>query len=118
MPSPEDRPVKMSDRLREQIEELIAKHDEGSITLNGQTDWGEQGVGVELTFWGDDLDVERGLIFVRGAVPGAEGGFVLVRDAAKGTKKDDLPFPAALKGATGEAAPAAEPAAAEEQKDA
>src|SRR5512145_2838616 len=28
-------------------------------------------------------DVERGLILVRGAVPGAEGGYVLVKDAVK-----------------------------------
>jgi large subunit ribosomal protein L3 len=51
-------------------------------------------------------DVERGLILVRGAVPGAPGGYVLVRDAAKRKPKADLPFPAALR------APAA-PAAAE-----
>jgi large subunit ribosomal protein L3 len=45
-------------------------------------------------------DAERGLILVKGAIPGYEGGFVLVRDAAKRKKlpKDaKLPFPAALK---------------------
>jgi len=51
-------------------------------------------------------DVERGLILVRGAVPGYEGGFVLMRDAAKrpAPKDKTLPFPAALKAKT--AAPA------------
>ena len=45
-------------------------------------------------------DAERGIILVKGAIPGYEGGFVLVRDAAKRRKlpKDaKLPFPAALK---------------------
>jgi large subunit ribosomal protein L3 len=52
-------------------------------------------------------DGERGLIMVEGAVPGAEGGYVLVKDAAKRKPPKDLPFPAALR-ATAEAAPAAE----------
>ncbi len=29
------------------------------------------------------VDVERGLIMVRGAVPGAKGGWVMIRDAVK-----------------------------------
>src|SRR5690606_815613 len=52
-------------------------------------------------------DADRGLIMVRGAVPGAEGGYVLVRDAAKRAAPDGLPFPAALRGiASGADAPA------------
>src|SRR5882724_6780012 len=43
-------------------------------------------------------DAERGLIMIRGAVPGAEGGFVLIRDAVKRKAPDGLPFPAALRG--------------------
>jgi large subunit ribosomal protein L3 len=55
-------------------------------------------------------DPEEGVIVVRGAVPGAEGSFVLVRDAVKRKAPDGLPFPAALKGG---AVPAqAEPAGA------
>src|SRR5215472_11581436 len=41
-------------------------------------------------------DAERGLIFVVGAVPGYDGSYVLVKDAAKRAAPKDLPFPAAL----------------------
>jgi len=41
-------------------------------------------------------DDDRGLILVRGAVPGSKGGFVLVRDAVKRTAPEGLPFPAGL----------------------
>jgi large subunit ribosomal protein L3 len=33
------------------------------------------------------IDVERGLILIRGAVPGPKGGLVLIRNAAKGAAK-------------------------------
>jgi large subunit ribosomal protein L3 len=56
-------------------------------------------------------DAERGLILVKGAVPGAATGWVRIRDAVKKVMPDDLPFPAAVK-AVAEAAPVA--AAAEE----
>ncbi|HKM63568.1 MAG TPA: 50S ribosomal protein L3 [Acidisphaera sp.] len=42
------------------------------------------------------VDVERGLLMLQGAVPGAKGGFVLVRDAVKGKRPDDAPYPAAI----------------------
>ena len=41
-------------------------------------------------------DAERGLIFVKGAVPGHEGAWVLVNDAKKRTAPKDAPFPAAV----------------------
>lgn len=47
-------------------------------------------------------DPEQGLIMLRGAVPGAEGGYVLLRDAVKRKAPEGLPFPAALRGATAE----------------
>ena len=53
-------------------------------------------------------DVDRGLILVQGAVPGHEGAYVLVRDAAKRKAPKDVPFPAALKS---DAAPTSAPAA-------
>jgi large subunit ribosomal protein L3 len=48
-------------------------------------------------------DPERGLILVKGAVPGAEKGWVLIKDATKRKAPDGLPFPAALRGDGGEA---------------
>ena len=42
------------------------------------------------------VDIERGLIMVRGAVPGSKGGWVMVRDAVKKPHKDS-PKPASVK---------------------
>jgi large subunit ribosomal protein L3 len=42
-------------------------------------------------------DVERGLLMIRGAVPGSKGGWVIVRDAVKKTAPKDLPKPGAFK---------------------
>jgi large subunit ribosomal protein L3 len=53
-------------------------------------------------------DVERGLIMVRGAVPGSDGGYVLIKDAVKRKAPKDLPFPAAIRQSAQAAAPAAE----------
>lgn len=48
-------------------------------------------------------DAERGLLMIRGAVPGAKGGWVIVRDAVKKPAHGDAPVPAALKGNGGDA---------------
>jgi len=53
-------------------------------------------------------DVERGLIMVRGAVPGSDGGYVLIKDAVKRKAPKDLPFPAAIRRQAEAAVPAAE----------
>ena len=50
-------------------------------------------------------DVDRGLIMIKGAVPGSEGGYVMVTDAVKRKRPKEAPFPAALRAAE---APAAE----------
>ncbi len=63
-----------------------------------------------ITVW--RVDVERGLILVKGAVPGAEGGYVKIRDAIKKAVPKDAPKPGGIRKAQGQAAPA--PAAAEE----
>jgi large subunit ribosomal protein L3 len=52
------------------------------------------------------VDAERGLLWVRGAVPGAPEGFVMIKDAAKRKAPKELPFPAAIRGAGETAAPA------------
>ncbi|GAA4766329.1 50S ribosomal protein L3 [Stakelama sediminis] len=57
-------------------------------------------------------DVERGLIFVKGSVPGHKGAWLIVRDAVKVPRHADAPFPAGLKAAanSNDAAPAETPA--------
>ena len=42
-------------------------------------------------------DIDRGLIMIKGAVPGAKGGWVTIRDAVKKKAPEDLPLPAALR---------------------
>jgi len=44
-------------------------------------------------------DADRGLIMVKGAVPGSKGGWVTIKDAVKKKLPDGVPFPAGLKSA-------------------
>jgi len=67
-------------------------------------------------------DVERGLILVDGAVPGAKGGWILVRDAVKRPLPKGVPTPGAFRkreaaaaAADAGAAPAAAPEAGEQK---
>jgi large subunit ribosomal protein L3 len=48
-------------------------------------------------------DADRGLVFIKGAVPGSKGGWVTVKDAVKKKAPEGLPFPAAIKAAATEA---------------
>jgi large subunit ribosomal protein L3 len=59
---------------------------------------------LNITVW--RVDAERGLILVKGAVPGTEGTFVKIRDAVKSALPAEAPKPAGLRNA-------AQPAAAE-----
>ena len=56
-------------------------------------------------------DADRGLIMIKGAVPGSKGGWVTVKDAAKKPRHSDAPLPAALR--KSEASVQDAPAAAE-----
>ncbi|WP_299046806.1 50S ribosomal protein L3 [uncultured Tateyamaria sp.] len=57
-------------------------------------------------------DSDRGLIMIKGAVPGSKGGWVTVKDAVKKPFPENAILPAALKSAKEEAMKAAEEAAA------
>ncbi len=56
-------------------------------------------------------DVERGLILVEGAVPGVNGGWIMVRDAVKKRLPDGVPLPGKFRLAEAEAAAPAASAA-------
>jgi large subunit ribosomal protein L3 len=54
------------------------------------------------------IDHERGLLLVKGAVPGARGGYVRVTDAVKRALPQEAPYPAGVVSAGSAAAPAAD----------
>ncbi|WP_372891751.1 50S ribosomal protein L3 [Rhodosalinus sp.] len=58
-------------------------------------------------------DADRGVIMIKGAVPGPKGGWVTVKDAVKKAAPENLILPAALKSAADEAKRQAEEAAAQ-----
>jgi large subunit ribosomal protein L3 len=41
------------------------------------------------------VDLDKGLLLIKGAVPGSKGGYVLVRDAVKRARHAEAPFPTA-----------------------
>ena len=53
-------------------------------------------------------DAERGLILIKGAVPGSKGAWILVRDAVKSSLPDNAPKPAALRAGAAAAEQSAE----------
>ena len=63
-------------------------------------------------------DADRGLIMVKGAVPGSKGGWVTIKDAVKKPFPENAILPAALKSAAEEAAKAAAEAAAQAEAEA
>jgi large subunit ribosomal protein L3 len=59
-------------------------------------------------------DAGRGLIMVKGAVPGTKGGWVTIKDAVKKAAPKDVPMPAGLRRAAAEAPVIAAEGGAEE----
>jgi large subunit ribosomal protein L3 len=66
---------------------------------------------LNVTVW--KVDAERGLILIKGAVPGSEGSYVKVRDAIKSALPADAPKPAGFRKAGAAPVAAAEPAVEE-----
>jgi large subunit ribosomal protein L3 len=64
------------------------------------------------------VDVVRGLIMIEGAVPGAKGGWITVRDAVKKKMPKDLPKPGKFREPATDAAPAKAEAAPAEKAEA
>jgi large subunit ribosomal protein L3 len=62
-------------------------------------------------------DSERGLVLVKGAVPGSKGGYVYISDAKKISRQPDLPFPASILAATSAPNEEAPSDAEDEKKD-
>ncbi len=44
-----------------------------------------------------ETDAEQGLLFVKGAVPGPKGGWLLINDAIKRARPDEAPYPGAIR---------------------
>ncbi|MEM7525613.1 MAG: 50S ribosomal protein L3, partial [Pseudomonadota bacterium] len=63
-------------------------------------------------------DADRGLIMIKGAVPGSKGGWVTIKDAVKKPTPDNIVLPAAIRAAASVAAVAEAPAEAPEGGDA
>ena len=62
-------------------------------------------------------DAERGLILVRGGIPGPKGGWILLRDACKKRLPDEAPRPAAIREVAATADETNVPRETEEAKD-
>jgi large subunit ribosomal protein L3 len=60
-------------------------------------------------------DVERGLILVEGAVPGAKGGWIMVRDAVKKSLPKDAPKPGKFRLSETEVTSSSAPSLAEKE---
>ncbi len=63
-------------------------------------------------------DVERGLIFVKGSVPGAKNGWLLIKDAVKIKSPEGVPFPASVRSANSPATAADDAAVSQTETEA
>jgi large subunit ribosomal protein L3 len=62
-------------------------------------------------------DIDRGLLLIKGAVPGSAGGWVTIKDSVKKKAPEGLPFPAALRSQLAPAEAQVEEAAVETATD-
>jgi large subunit ribosomal protein L3 len=53
-------------------------------------------------------DAERGILYVKGSVPGSKGGWLLVKDSVKIARPAEAPYPAGLRAAANTNAPEVE----------
>jgi len=60
------------------------------------------------------VDDERGLIFVKGSVPGSKNAWLTVKDSVKVSRHAEAPYPAGLKQAANSNTPAAADTPAED----
>lgn len=60
------------------------------------------------------VDDAQGVLMIKGAIPGAENGYVLIKDAVKKGSHPKAPFPAGVRKSAEAEAPAAEQPAAEQ----
>lgn len=63
-------------------------------------------------------DSDRGLLLIKGAVPGSKGGWVTIKDAVKKAAPENLPLPGGLRSAAKAAAAVAEAAAKAAEEEA
>ena len=61
-------------------------------------------------------DADRGLILIKGAIPGSKGAWIMVRDAVKAPLPDNAPRPAALREANTSVPEAKEAPVAEKEE--
>ncbi|RCL03015.1 MAG: large subunit ribosomal protein L3 [Candidatus Tokpelaia sp. JSC189] len=74
------------------------RQDPGKV-FKGKKMAGHMG-GVRVTIQNIEVvstDIDRGLILLRGAVPGSKGGWILIRDSVKSALPSNVPKPAALR---------------------
>ena len=53
-------------------------------------------------------DAERGLLLLKGAVPGSKGAWITIKDSVKKGMPENAPLPAAIKGAATQSSEGAE----------
>ena len=87
--------LRLHNHAPQQLAIRLAFHQQAANELGGGHLGVEQITTQNLEVAG--IDAARNLLMLKGAVPGAKGAYVLVRDAVKHPRPADAPFPAAVK---------------------